>query len=136
MMNKIFKIPKLYERKRFFSKHSLETRIHLSRKLEIPKFELINPNSKESKLPFIIFPENNLKVLIETGSTKSFIKPEIAQQYFKNSIKKDPFKIFTAHGTSFENFSTTIHVQKCLKKISHLTFICLTFITNLIAFWA
>nr|CAH7757842.1 unnamed protein product [Callosobruchus chinensis] len=50
----------------------------------------------------------NLKVLLDTGSTKSFIRPEIADKYFKNAIKKDPFQISTVHGSSVENFSTTI----------------------------
>ena len=83
-------------------------------------------NYNESKLPFIVFSKNNLKVLIDTGSTKSFIRPEIAQKYFKNSIKKDPFKIFTAHGTSFENFSTII-CSKIFKENKSLKFYLFNF---------
>nr|CAH7745817.1 unnamed protein product [Callosobruchus chinensis] len=67
----------------------------------------MNTNS-DSELPYIIFPRINLKVLLDTGSTKSFIRPEIADKYFKNAIKKDPFQISTVHGSSVENFSTTI----------------------------
>ena len=87
----------------------------------------MNLNYNKSKLPFIIFPKNNLKVLIDTGSTKSFIRPEIAQKYFKNSIKKDPFKIFTAHGTSVENFSTTIPCPKIFKENKLLKFYLFNF---------
>nr|CAH7736925.1 unnamed protein product [Callosobruchus chinensis] len=73
----------------------------------MPHYELMNTNS-DSELPYIIFPRINLKVLLDTGSTKPFIRPEIADKYFKNAIKKDPFQISTVHGSSVENFSTTI----------------------------
>lgn len=103
---------------------------------------MLNLTNNESELPYIIFPENNLKVLIDTGSTRSFILPEIANKYFKKSIHLDPFKISTAHGTSQENFSakmTTssifnlkkpIDLKFCLFKF-HDKFECLLGIDNL-----
>lgn len=75
----------------------------------------MNLTNNESKLPYIIFPELNLKILIDTGSTRSFIKPDIANKYFNNSIRKDPFKISTVHGTSIEKFSTLIPSSKIFK---------------------
>lgn len=72
----------------------------------------MNLTNHQSQLPFIIFPENNFKVLIDTGSTKSFVIPEIAQKYYKNFIKNDPFQISTAHGTSVETHSVTLPTSK------------------------
>lgn len=72
----------------------------------------MNVIHNHSELPFVIFPELNLKALIDTGSTRSFINPDIAQKYFKEKIKNDPFKITTAHGTSLENFSIIIPASK------------------------
>lgn len=61
-----------------------------------------------SELPYFIFPNSNLKVLIDTGSTKSFVKPDIADKFFNEFIKLDPFKIVTAHGSSIQNYSTLV----------------------------
>lgn len=63
-------------------------------------------------LPYIEYPNENLKILIDTGSTKSFVNPAIANKYFKKNIQKDPFIIATAHGESKENFSTFIPLGK------------------------
>lgn len=75
----------------------------------------MNLTNSDSKLPYIILPESNLKVLIDTGSTRSFVNPTVAKKYFQNHIKYDPFKISTAHGTSTENFSTKISLSKIFK---------------------
>nr|CAH7734904.1 unnamed protein product [Callosobruchus chinensis] len=69
-------------------------------------------SDKHSELPFIIFPEYNLKVLIDTGSTKSFIHPDIAKKLFPKNIKNDPFQISSAHGTSTEQYSMTMPSSK------------------------
>nr|CAH7712624.1 unnamed protein product [Callosobruchus chinensis] len=66
----------------------------------------------QSELPFITFPEFKLKCLIDTGSTRSFITPAIAEKFFRRSIVKDPFKISSAHGTSIEQYSITIPSSK------------------------
>nr|CAH7737503.1 unnamed protein product [Callosobruchus chinensis] len=65
-------------------------------------------SDSQSELPFITFPEFELKCLIDTGSTRSFITPTIAERFFRRSIVKDPFKISSAHGTSVEQYSITI----------------------------
>lgn len=75
----------------------------------------MNLNNKKSKLPFIIFPENNLKILVDTGSTKSFVNPVIANKFYKKSIKPDPFQISSAHGSSFGNFSVAIPCPEIFK---------------------
>lgn len=61
---------------------------------------------------YITFPELNLKFLIDTGSTNSFVKPEVARKYFKEFIRNEKFRISTAHGSSIESFSTTIDCSK------------------------
>nr|CAH7755026.1 unnamed protein product [Callosobruchus chinensis] len=66
----------------------------------------------QSELPFITFPEFKLKCLIDTGSTRSFITPAIAEKFFRRFIEKDPFKISSAHGTSIEQYSITIPSSK------------------------
>nr|CAH7768160.1 unnamed protein product [Callosobruchus chinensis] len=69
-------------------------------------------SDKHSELPFIVFPEYNLKVLIDTGSTKSFIHPDIAKELFPKNIRNDPFQISSAHGTSTEQNSMTMPSSK------------------------
>lgn len=68
--------------------------------------------NSQSKLPYIILPENNLKVLIDTGSSKSFVSDKIANKFYKDLIKKDPFKISSAHGNSIQQYSTKIPCSK------------------------
>jgi len=77
----------------------------------------LNLDHKSSSLPFIFFPLNNLKFkcLIDTGSTKSFINPELAKIHFPNLIQHDPFTIITAHGVSNEKFSVYIPTPKIFK---------------------
>lgn len=75
----------------------------------------MNLTNADSKLPYIILPELNLKILIDSGSTKSFINPKIAKHFFRNNIINDPFQISTAHGTSIEQFSTKISLSKLFR---------------------
>jgi len=60
----------------------------------------MNVNTQNLSLPFIMMPDLNLKILIDTGSTRSFITPEIANKYFAKKIQPDSGIIRTAHGTS------------------------------------
>lgn len=75
-----------------------------------PPIELLNISDTPSQLPFIIIPFQTfqLKCLIDTGSTRSFINPEKAELHFSKFIKDDPYIISTAHGTSKEKYSITI----------------------------
>lgn len=73
-------------------------------------------------LPYIIIPKNDtdLKVLIDTGSTRSFIKPDIAKKLYSKHIKYDPFKIKSAHGTSEEKQSITIPTPDIFKSDTYM----------------
>lgn len=67
---------------------------------------LTNPDN--TTLPYITFPEWNFKALVDTGSTKSFIKPNLAIKFFRQNIRSEPFEIKSAHGNSKEKFSVFI----------------------------
>lgn len=58
-----------------------------------------------NELPYIYDPKTNLKILIDTGSTRSFIKKSIAFHLFKSTLKQEPFEVSTAHGVSKEKYS-------------------------------
>ena len=68
-----------------------------------------------SRLPYITLPQLNLKILIDTGSSKSFINPEIVNKYFPNKVITDPFWVKTAHGTSKINFSSMVPCGELFK---------------------
>lgn len=63
----------------------------------------IEDNTNE--LPYIIDPKTNLKILIDTGSTRSFVNKQLAFQLFKDTLKQELFEVSTAHGVSKEKFS-------------------------------
>lgn len=48
----------------------------------------MNIKHKQSELHFNIFPKHKLKVLIDTGSTRSFINPRICKQILFDTNKK------------------------------------------------
>uniref|UniRef100_A0A1B6E8Y4 RNA-directed DNA polymerase n=1 Tax=Clastoptera arizonana TaxID=38151 RepID=A0A1B6E8Y4_9HEMI len=68
----------------------------------------IEDNTNE--LPYFNDPETKLKVLIDTGSTRSFIKKSIAFSYCKTTLKQEPFEVSTAHGVSKEKFSCILRL--------------------------
>lgn len=72
----------------------------------------MNLTNESNELPFILFPQFGLKILVDTASTKSFVNPTAANKYFCDAIIKDPFMISTAHGRSNEDFSTMIDCSK------------------------
>lgn len=59
-------------------------------------------------MPYIIFPEHNLKFLIDSGSTKSFIDPDIAHKFYQNFIAYDPFIVSTVFQKSADKYSASI----------------------------
>lgn len=65
-----------------------------------------------SELSYIIFPEHNIKLLIDSGSTKSFLNPDLAQRYFSNFIQEDPFIVSTVFQKSAHRFSALIPASK------------------------
>uniref|UniRef100_A0A1B6DI21 RNA-directed DNA polymerase n=1 Tax=Clastoptera arizonana TaxID=38151 RepID=A0A1B6DI21_9HEMI len=64
----------------------------------------MNIHNNDNELPYILDPKTNLKILIDTGSTKSFIKKELGFQLYKNTLNQEPFEVSTAHGTSKEKY--------------------------------
>lgn len=74
-------------------------------------------DNEKSSLPYIIIPYENftLKCLIDTGSSKSFICPEVAEKHFSQFIKEDPLKIKTALGVTKELYSIIIKCPEILK---------------------
>lgn len=60
------------------------------------------------QLPYIQLNNPPLKLLIDTGASKSFLNPHIAKRYYSNYIQIDPFTVSTALLTSSHNTSVTI----------------------------
>lgn len=75
----------------------------------------MNLTNDERQLPYIILPTFKLKILIDTGSTKSFVTSEIASKYFSRFIIKDPFSVSTAHGRSVQQYSTLIDCSELFR---------------------
>ena len=75
----------------------------------------MNLTNDERQLPNIILPKFKLKILIDTGSTKSFNTSEIASKYFSRFIIRDPFSVATAHGRSVQQYSTLIDCSELFR---------------------
>lgn len=80
--------------------------------------------ANSSELPYLIFPELNIKLLIDSGSTKSFINPELAFKCFPNCIRNDPFIVSTVFQKSAHQYSAEIPASKIfeLPKQTNLKF--------------
>lgn len=61
-----------------------------------------------SELPYVVLPGCNLKILIDTGSSASFINPDAAHKYFSPKTDDESFLVRTAHGTSLAGTSTMV----------------------------
>ncbi len=59
-----------------------------------------------------MFPEYNVKILIDSGSTKSFIDPNIAFKLFPNFVINDPFIVSTVFQKSAHKYSANIPAPK------------------------
>jgi len=75
------------------------------------KFSFYFNSSNASELAYIVFPEYNIRVLIDSGS-KSFIGIELAFKFFPNSIVNDPFIVSTVFNQSQNNYSAIISAPK------------------------
>jgi hypothetical protein len=71
--------------------------------------------TNNSSVPYIILPRLDLKILLDTGSTKSFVTPQVAEKYFKRDIQGIPFNVTTANGTSFVTHRTEIQCADLFK---------------------
>ena len=60
------------------------------------------------ELPYIVCPKSNLRFLIDTGSTKSYVNSPVAERHFADKIKPYPFTVRTAHGRTEGRFTTLI----------------------------
>lgn len=54
-------------------------------------------------LPFIYIPEIDAKFLLDTGSTRSIINPNLAYNYYYNFIHREKFNIQASHDISFHD---------------------------------
>lgn len=82
----------------------------------------MNLTNHENQLPYFTTSNPNFKILVDTGSTKSFIKPSLAKKYYNKFIREDPFEIRTAHGKSTEKHSIIIPAFDVLKTNKKLKF--------------
>ena len=57
-------------------------------------------NHTGQNLPYISIPELNSYFLIDTGSSKSFLNPNLAYHYYQPYIQSENFNVQTPHGIS------------------------------------
>lgn len=74
------------------------------------------------KLPYIKVPEINGKFMIDTGSTRSFINPHIAQEYLNDFIYTEPFEVVSTHARSFHNQVLYAPLFKTFKSLNYHKF--------------
>lgn len=80
-------------------------------------------------LPYIKISNPPIKLLIDTGATKSFLNPEIAEKYFHDCIKHEPFTISSIFQTTsrdlcaeipaFQEFNSNKKIKFYLFKFHH-----------------
>lgn len=75
---------------------------------------LINCDSL-SKLPHIEIPEIKARFMIDTGSTRSFISPAKANEFFSNFKLHEPFEVISTHARSQHNEAIYIPLLKTFK---------------------
>ena len=71
--------------------------------LEITELHLLNSN-----LPYIILPKWNLRILVDTGSTRSFISPKIALKHFSKRLQPHKGIVRTSHGSTKYTHQTQV----------------------------
>lgn len=54
-------------------------------------------------LPHIRVPELNAVFMIDTGSTRSFLSPKVANEYYANSKQNESFEVISTHASSRHN---------------------------------
>lgn len=78
-------------------------------------------------MPIIIIPELNAKFLIDTGSGKSFINPQLAYQVYPQFISNEYFTVKTAHATSIHDEVINIPIFPSFKKNGYHKFYLFNF---------
>lgn len=69
-----------------------------------------------------MIPEINSKFLIDTGSSRSFISPAKAQEFFSDYKYYEPFKVISTHAQSIHNEVICIPLLKTFKSPLHQKF--------------
>ena len=77
-----------------------------------PTIELNIDTNYISRLPYIRTPELNLKLMIDTGSASSLLRPQVAQQFYPSYIREDAFQIHSVHATTQHSESVTIPISQ------------------------
>lgn len=76
----------------------------LSRKPNIVEINI----SASGVLPYIELKHSNIKLLIDTGSSRSILKPTIAEKFYPHCIYREPNTIKTAIGSETTQFQAKI----------------------------
>lgn len=76
---------------------------------------MIQLNLVKANLPYIFIPELNANFLIDTGSTRSLMNPNLAYKFYQNYIFKEDFHIQTAHSISYHDEVMVIPVFSIFK---------------------
>lgn len=86
----------------------------------IPTLELHNVD--QTNLPYILLKNGQIKVLIDSGSEKSYISSEIAYNHYTNKIFKSPLNIRTATGTTSLQHAVYVPAPKLFHIKTNLLF--------------
>lgn len=84
-------------------------------------------STDKKELPYIQISKPPLKLLIDTGSTKSFLNPEIASKYYYDKISYEPFIVSTIFQTSSHDYCTEIPIFPEFNQNDHLKFYLFNF---------
>lgn len=60
------------------------------------------------KLPYICLGEIDARMMIDTGSMRSFFSPRVAHQHFGHLIQKEQFQVVSTHASSVHDETVTI----------------------------
>ncbi|XP_024085864.1 uncharacterized protein LOC112128227 [Cimex lectularius] len=72
---------------------------------------LMNLSDSNNRLPHFIDPMTKSKILIDTGSTRSFINPKFAKDNFNTPLIKNQFEVKTVHGISKGSHSIKLNTD-------------------------
>lgn len=78
-------------------------------------------------MPYIKINNPPLKLLIDTGSTKSFINPEIASNYYRDNIFHEPFTVSTIFQSSSHEYCAEIPIFPEFNRQDNLKFYLFNF---------
>lgn len=67
----------------------------------------INPSPS---LPYILLPNSDKKLLIDTGSSKTILNPNFVYENFPETIYESPFEITTSHGTTLHQYVADVPI--------------------------